>query len=767
MAERTGWVRLSSGVDIAVSDETVFSQEEDRVKSVEYSNQNALNNILQAGVVKGTTSAENGQPSLSLRKKSNFSQTYTDYARSGKKPMPGINSVNVIALNNYGSLRSAQVSISVHDVEQLSEIESLYMRPGYYVLLEWGHAPYAYRADSGGRSSIEFRNTPSTVQNFFETSDRQEIKDNIIRLKKESQGNYDGVLGIIKNFQYSFRSDGGFDCLVDIVSEGEVLEGLKFILNGSLPKENNVVEDGEGDKSLNQAEGEDSSFISPYHSLFNQFRSYINSPLIIDPVISQAAKIRGVATNFAALSSSPFNVENSNISPKYGSLFNTYKKMVKDQFTVDVDDPLFESTFSKTVYINRGNSATFDFSAVTLYVSLGHILYLINNLSIPKIVGTSNGDEQDPVFKFKIDALDTYLSYKGNVSSNSDITMSWSEISEITRLFPDSVAKSPLGDIEAIFSSLDLVTDESVARGGVRSSGSVRDKRTRSFSSSLEIAQQLEKKFFSLNNEKIITEDILINVDYFLSMVENVKFSESDNPYLYDLLINLLDKVSFCLGNTCKLSIEYLDDETNMRIVDRMQVPSERQSIPEIKVTGLGSTVTNLQINSSISSETVNMIAIGASAGAVDLGEDVRSLINFNFGLKSRFSEQIKYFYGQSEKAKTYLDGITRLIDSYEKLLLGQKPNYGSNLSYVFTSIATAIKSQEVNVSPGLIPIEVSITMDGIGGIIIGQAFRLPNNILPNLYRNRIGFIVNGVDHNISENRWETKFTGIMFPLPD
>jgi muramidase (phage lysozyme) len=46
--------------------------------------------------------------------------------------------------------------------------------------------------------------------------------------------------------------------------------------------------------------------------------------------------------------------------------------------------------------------------------------------------------------------------------------------------------------------------------------------------------------------------------------------------------------------------------------------------------------------------------------------------------------------------------------------------------------------------------------MDGISGIKIGQAFRINDAIMPAKYNGVVGFIVTGVDHAITGNRWTT-----------
>ena len=52
------------------------------------------------------------------------------------------------------------------------------------------------------------------------------------------------------------------------------------------------------------------------------------------------------------------------------------------------------------------------------------------------------------------------------------------------------------------------------------------------------------------------------------------------------------------------------------------------------------------------------------------------------------------------------------------------------------------------------------MTLDGIGGIIWGNAFHC--EYLPDLYKRRGIFQVTGVDHSITPGGWETTIKGQM-----
>jgi hypothetical protein len=191
IAGRTGWVKLSSGVNLRNS------------------SQLAQDNILIGGT-KGRIGVD----------------TYdviTGGTGKGFRPMPGITGVTIRSLNRFGVLKEATVTFNCWDVAQLEELELLYMRPGFTALLEWGHSIFL----KGSGDSIEYDSTPETVGSFFNTSTTKEaIYAEIEELKKSSGQNYDGILGFVKNFSWSYRSDGGYDCTTSLVSIGEIIESL-------------------------------------------------------------------------------------------------------------------------------------------------------------------------------------------------------------------------------------------------------------------------------------------------------------------------------------------------------------------------------------------------------------------------------------------------------------------------------------------------------------------------------------------------------------
>lgn len=191
---RSSWVRMTSGVN--------YNGNNDLAKQY----------VMQGGVLNGDN----------LRFGLGSNGTYDVSSQSGVKnrlgirPMPGITNVSVQSKSAYGSLQEATVSFIAWDIRQLEDLEVLYMRPGYTVLLEFG---WSYVNPIPRYNILDIaKDTGVSLNEAF-----KELYQKI----SSSNGNYNALLGYVKNYNWSARDDGGYDCTTTIISLGEVLESLK------------------------------------------------------------------------------------------------------------------------------------------------------------------------------------------------------------------------------------------------------------------------------------------------------------------------------------------------------------------------------------------------------------------------------------------------------------------------------------------------------------------------------------------------------------
>jgi hypothetical protein len=200
------WLRMSSSVDVK-EDGGALAKNYVLLGGALY------NDKLRSGVGKGPENA------YSLQTPNGKTHLY------GIRPMPGITSAEVKSKGAYGSLREVTINFNCWDITQLEDLELLYMRPGYSVLLEWGWT--AYINNDGNLVT-----TPEAPFNIFDSNlsgkDYQNVFQQLFEKEERAQGNYGGFLGIIKNYKWSARPDGGYDCSTTLISIGEMIESLKI-----------------------------------------------------------------------------------------------------------------------------------------------------------------------------------------------------------------------------------------------------------------------------------------------------------------------------------------------------------------------------------------------------------------------------------------------------------------------------------------------------------------------------------------------------------
>lgn len=243
-------IRMSSGVDLREDNELIVDNSNTFERKDDLVNEGlALRYVLEGGtpmidksIEQVDTETEGNKTTtkskIRLRQaarsgftgasKNRFGQTYGDpsiRANSsdgyGIVPMPGIKNANVRTASAYGGIREAKVEFVCHNLKQLEILEILYMRPGYPVLLEWGWTPYI---GNDGKRENAF---PYISEWWDQNSTMETINELIIQRKIDTGGNYDGLVGMVKNFNYTARPDGGFNCTTELTGISETIEALK------------------------------------------------------------------------------------------------------------------------------------------------------------------------------------------------------------------------------------------------------------------------------------------------------------------------------------------------------------------------------------------------------------------------------------------------------------------------------------------------------------------------------------------------------------
>jgi hypothetical protein len=247
LANKTAWVRLISSIDIAFppgSNETLdkYIERLGIPGSGDYKDGSSLakNWVLQAGATKYFQTGSGYVPMLRQGIGPDGAYGLGGTQELGYRPMPGLTSVTVDTVGRLGSLRTATISFKVWNMNQLNTVEALYFRLGYSMLLEWGHTQYYKNYDNpAGTNNGQGVFVPKDVTGLsdpFQDGLRKEIIQQEIEKKKfGTSGNYDGMLGIVSNFNWSLNQEGGYDCSVKLVGLGAIMDSIRINQAYKLP----------------------------------------------------------------------------------------------------------------------------------------------------------------------------------------------------------------------------------------------------------------------------------------------------------------------------------------------------------------------------------------------------------------------------------------------------------------------------------------------------------------------------------------------------
>jgi len=240
LANKMAWARLTSSVNV-----TTLSENERRIffndlelDPGDYPNPDSLaqNWILEAGA-----SIQKGN-GIALRQGIGPNGAYGlgGTEELGYRPMPGLLSVQVETTGRLGSLRQATITFNVWNMNQLNVIEALYFRLGYSMLLEWGHTQYFGNTNSNGSivpDGVFVSKEIYGIDNPFGPNRTKEtIQQDIARKARKTSGNYDGMLGVVSNFNWSFNQQGGYDCTVRLIGLGAVMDSMRINQAYTLPE---------------------------------------------------------------------------------------------------------------------------------------------------------------------------------------------------------------------------------------------------------------------------------------------------------------------------------------------------------------------------------------------------------------------------------------------------------------------------------------------------------------------------------------------------
>ena len=630
----------------------------------------------------------------------------------GFNPMPGITSANIKS-EARGSLRTATISVKANNRDQFELINTLYLRLGYLMLLEWGHNCY-YKNDG----TFVDDTTVSLVDSFIEAKYTYNGFLEQIKIRREStNSNYDALVGKVVNFNWTFNKDGSYDITIIIRSIGDVIESLKSnILSSGVT----VSAPTTGSAEIGLGENTGFNAIDPYDEL---------KRVTSNSIIVAFSKAHSIGAKFASVQYEFFE-KYAKKSPRESNLngmqFLPIEGEIKNYIVQEYDNKL-----------------------TGLYVRFGEFLNILNDLVIPEIKGggklVSFGDTTDKanrvlayspgrqissdprvctfrkaVGEYTISPEATDPFYVKNDNSYIKLMHVYFNFVFILHLLED------LKDKDGKIPLVDLLN--AMWNGYCKATGNYNNITVR-------IDEDSNQIIFVDETALPDREALLINKNYAKfdvygfetvsgsmvggSFVRDLQLRTEITPQLATMITVGSTANGYVLGQDAT-TLSNLNKDTTPRISSELISPQTPSTEP----------------------------ADANPPTETKFPEAITSYENF---VKTIGSYQNKTLPTWNEDAFTNFTSTQTQLLEYEQ-------QFETNTARKTTNTYASSPNN------GFLPFNLSLTMDGLSGMKIYQRYTINSTFLPKMYSNTVDFIVKSVNHTIQNNTWLTNVESIAIP---
>lgn len=750
---KTSWTRLSSGVNV------------DPTKAAEKGVTNSSNNLLakksvlfsarkytdgtnnKASFTKGigyyTNNPSYGYtPAIGIAGSDlkETGQSPSDISDYGLTPPAGITSVDIKSLNN-GSLREANIQITCHSQAQFRIIEMLYLRLGYSMLLEWGHTLW-YDNSKTLRSDM-----PDEIhQDFLSDAklDQDAILEKLNVAREKYCGNYDAFLGIVVNFSWKIRGDGGYDITLNMRAIGDVIESLKINVNYPTNEQVAPQQSTSTEPPAPQPAIVANKNKSSLHQILFAIKTELDMQGYLDGFNAggrtslSAEEIIRITKGNSQHDLIKVNYKDPNEIWNQANNILTWQEGIKAWFNSITTDPAENAT---------GGSMH--------YIKLGALLRIMESFLLKYDTSKGNAGSHKPLFYIDHD-------YDTNICLTTNGQMSL--------------------DPKVCF----LPPSETV--GG--------NPPVKNFNG--------YNHLFRLENEKYYFVGRFMHIGVNLEYIAYTLASEIDGDgkmSILSFLKNLMSGIQTAIGSINNFDVTY-DETTNLfSIRDLNNIPygnlylrnllkDNKQDIKPTKFnisllkSTEGSFVKDMSVTSQLTNEFKTMITVGAQANGNKVGEDATALSKFNTGYVDRVITNKSSVVDDnnstdptsttSSTTKTaediYKDQLTAFYTLKDHIDDGTVTE--EEISTNSSSVVDLLKynlgklTQDGNIpgGTGFIPLNLSLTLDGLSGMRLFEAYTINDEILPDNYRNYIKFIIRGISHKIDASGWTTVLESFSIP---
>lgn len=769
---RTAWARMISSVDLI--EDKQFDTGKKRLKNLGVSDEYfgdglAKNFVLFAGTSKvettsttneeGVTETQVSNPSINnLRKGINSTNILSNAAYGlggtefGLQPMPHLKDISITNRGEYGAYREATINVKCYNPKQFEIINILYLSVGYTVLLEWGHNCYF-----NNKEEFISDNTTSLQQYFFDKKNANNhigLFQAIKTKRKESDGNFDGLFGYVTNYTWTFEN-GVYNIDIKLTSLGSIAESLTINTYGNITGSNSEPQGNSISTLMFGWDIEEKRDIVKNELRFIAEEAFQYKVTSVEKTTGQIAGEKAQKEQNAELANlldpnytAPTTQESNSFSDS--TLIVATKVLNIESISDFTSNPMDFFKFSQTK------------DMLFRYIRFGALLEFIQKTEL--IYNFANQTNPQPLLEIDYNPETNFMA-----------------------TFPLMIVTDPFN---CIFNSGEL---------------------TRIASENPEVSSQFKNlpEFKTLKYGGIVVGKVMnvfLNCDMVNGLLINLVDTKG-NLNLVKFLQSLCDKISESVGHLSELKVS-IDEENNvLKIIENGELPNKKKILESFKIPNtyssfdvFGYSNFNKKNQSAgfvksfnIKTQITNDIYTTAVLGAQQAGYPTKNVDPTNFSYMYRGLQDRIISYKQTisdkniqndskeEQIQKNQEGYSKAIMTYDEILGFNKRiatgindttmNFSEDdiLNYK-QAIKSLIEERKRHASQvggvsniQYMPINFSMTLDGLSGMKIFQNFKADSKFLPYPYPEVITLNINpSIRHKISNNVWttevETKF---------
>jgi hypothetical protein len=290
--------------------------------------------------------------------------------------------------------------------------------------------------------------------------------------------------------------------------------------------------------------------------------------------------------------------------------------------------------------------------------------------------------------------------------------------------------------------------------------------------------------------------NLFVNIDYTARALD-LNTDANGKSNLFKFLSSLLNGINDALGNVNKIEPIFDAEENKLKLIEGSSLEKVEELVKnnekskEIKmgvfqVYGIGtdtspqgSFITNVNFQVQLPPNMAAMATISAQAGGNIVGENATGLSKLNTGLTDRIMtfkldkdsiegtrtgklDPTKIFNTNIQAVKKFVDELY-VAGIYSKDTVDSTKSSNRDVALYLTGNDAL---EGLMPPPFFIPFNLSLNMNGISGMKNYERFSITEKVLPYSYRTGnqggvIDFLIKGISHTISNNKWETKIESL------